>query len=362
MFKKVQKRGLSSVVITLIIVLLALVALGIIWGVIREVITKYSKPVSAFTLSLDLKILNAYRSSNQILVNVERRPGPGEIVGLAFALKNGSGSELIKVDTSLGELESKDFTLTPTQLDPLTISEVSVAPIYMASGDKTIGNILDTYTINQDYTGSLPGNGENGGTTPCVPLSQEEACAGYECGSVSDGCSQTYICGTCSDGEVCNLTTHTCQISICEDSRTWEEICGISNCGFANNLCGESAPCGDLNGLCPTNYLCNSSNICEEIIPLNSGTVSDTWPGTSNMYFGSPDLPQTENAPSMYLNKYVKVNNTLESTICRPIITYKLPVEGYPYSHIGFNFNTNIQPNDNYSIFFTQTQCNSYVF
>jgi hypothetical protein len=176
MFKKVQKRGLSSVVITLIIVLLALVALGIIWGVIRGVITKSSKPVSAFTLSLDLKILNAYRSSNQILVNVERRPGPGEIVGLAFALKNGSGSELIKVDTSLGELESKDFTLTPTQLDPLTISEVSVAPIYMASGDKTIGNILDTYTINQDYTGSLPGNGENGGTTLVFLFLKKKLC------------------------------------------------------------------------------------------------------------------------------------------------------------------------------------------
>jgi len=363
MFKKMQKRGLSSIVVTLIIVLLAIVAIGIIWGVIRGVITKSSKQVNAFTFSLDLKILNAYRSSNQIIVNVERRPGQGEIVGLAFALKNESGSsELIKVDTTLNELESKDFTLTPSSIDPLTIKEVSVAPIYLASGDKTLGSILDTYTINQDSLlneGSLPGGG---GTTPCIPLSQEEACSSYACGSVSDGCTGTYICGTCSDGEVCNLTTHTCQISICEDTRTWDEICGISDCGFATNLCGESAPCGDLNGLCPTNYLCNSSNICEEIIPLNSGIVNATWPGTSNMYFGSPDLPTEENSPSIYLNKYVKVNNSLESTICRPIVIYKLPVVGYPYSHIGFNFNTNIQANDYYSIFFTQTQCNNYVF
>jgi len=353
-----QKKGLSSIVVTLIIVLLAIVAIGIVWGVIRGVISKSSKQVNSFTFSLDLKIIGAYEQDGKIVTNVERRPGQGEIVGLAFALTNGTSSELIKVDTSLGELESKTFTLTPVDLNPSTITEVSVAPIYLASGDKTMGSILDTYSLGSSSFLS----GDDGDLTPCIPINQEEACGSYVCGSVSDGCTGNYICGTCSDGEVCNLTTHTCQISTCEDTRTWDEICGVSDCGFVNNSCGESAPCGDLNGLCPTNYLCNLSNICEAIVPLNEGIVNDTWPGTSNMYFGSINLPTDENAPSMYLNKYVKVNNSLEKTICRPIIIYKLPVEGYPYSHIGFNFNTNIQPSDYYSIFFTQTQCNSYLF
>ncbi len=227
-----NKRGLSSIVITLILVLLAIAAIAIIWGVIRGVISKSSKQVNAATFSLDLKILKAYRSSDKIVVNVERRPGQGEIVGLSFVLKTDNGSaELIKVDTTLGELESKDYILSPTSLNPVNINEVSVAPIYMSSGDKVTGGILDTYTISSEQgylpEGYVPGEG----TTPCIPITQEEACSSYLCGSVSNGCGGTYVCGTCSGGEVCNLTTHTCQISICEDLRTWEEICGLSNCG-----------------------------------------------------------------------------------------------------------------------------------
>jgi hypothetical protein len=42
--------------------------------------------------------------------------------------------------------------------------------------------------------GGFPSGGSGGG---CIPISQEQACGGLECGTVSDGCNGSYSCGTC---------------------------------------------------------------------------------------------------------------------------------------------------------------------
>lgn len=66
----------------------------------------------------------------------------------------------------------------------------------------------------------------------CTPLTQSQACSGYDCGSVSDGCGGSITCGACGSGQTCNG-------NVCED---------------------DPVTCTD-NANCTSGYIC-SAGIC----------------------------------------------------------------------------------------------------
>jgi len=86
-----KKKGLSTVVTTLIIILLVLVAIGIIWVVISNVITQGSEQIflDKFTMDLDLKNVNANNGSNTVTMDVKRNAGKGDLYGLKFIFNDG---------------------------------------------------------------------------------------------------------------------------------------------------------------------------------------------------------------------------------------------------------------------------------
>ena len=63
-----QKRGLSTVVTTLILILLVLVAIGIVWVVIKNVLSEGAEEVSLdkFTVDLEIKNCQADDSNNNM--------------------------------------------------------------------------------------------------------------------------------------------------------------------------------------------------------------------------------------------------------------------------------------------------------
>ena len=81
-FLRKNRRGLSAVVTTLIIILLALVAIGTLWAVVGSLISEGTGDIGLEQFTLDLSIKNAYIDTadlDNIKVRVRRNVGAGEI-------------------------------------------------------------------------------------------------------------------------------------------------------------------------------------------------------------------------------------------------------------------------------------------
>ena len=185
------------VITTLILILLVLVAVGIVWVVVKNVISEKSENISLGIFTINVKIKNAVVKENELSVQIKRHPGEGNLSGIKFIFYEGDKSEVIEKDTEMKELEERKFVFLSeefTELDISNINKVSIALIFKSSsGKKFMGDIIDSYEVGE-------GSGEGGGE--CVA----ETCESLEkeCGSWANGtCSGTLDCGTCEIGSEC---------------------------------------------------------------------------------------------------------------------------------------------------------------
>ena len=157
--KRGNKRGLSSIVTTLIIIVLSLVAVGVVWGVVSNLL-KSNESQANFqfgTLFLNLKIEKVLiDTSGNVLVSVSRGTGEGDLREIDFIVSDGTNNQLVKRTTILGELGTQLFTLTPEEVGDLSsIYEVSIAPVINSGGTDKIGSKVDT--IKSNYYNSCAG-------------------------------------------------------------------------------------------------------------------------------------------------------------------------------------------------------------
>ena len=80
-----KKRGLSTVIVYLIIILLVLVSIGIMWIVIRDLVEDTSKEISFNSLTgLEIKKVLINPDENSINVTVKRNPGINQLTGIKY--------------------------------------------------------------------------------------------------------------------------------------------------------------------------------------------------------------------------------------------------------------------------------------
>lgn len=331
-----NRRGLSTIVVTLIVIVLSLVAVGVVWAVVSNLLKNSSSQVGELnTLMINLKITSAYEQAGDIHINLQRQVGKGDLIKVKFILSDGTNSETLTENSIIKELDPQNFILHPSSLLSTKIATVSVALIYKSSdGKDTIGSVTDTYNI---LSGTSQNTGGNNNLNGCSPN-----CANLKCGP-DPLCGQS--CGTCGGTDVC--TNGVCVPLNCVPDSV-SVTCGTLICGKKINNCGAEINC--LPG-CSSGKICSNGN-CVSVTPVNIGLVEETWPGTSGMYFGSKDLPIDKD----YYRNYIKFPGSLESR-CLLIAVYRTPVEGYTKSHIGFNFQTLIKTGDSYQIFSTSEEC-----
>jgi len=145
-----NSKGLSEVVTTLIIILLVLVAIGIVWVVVNNILQSGAEQaeIERFTLDLDIKSVKI-QENNVTVVVVKRNPGEGDFVGLNFVFSDGKNSEIIRQNASLKELDTKSFTFTLTEINPLNLKTVSIVPIFkLSSGKEALGIITDIFDVS----------------------------------------------------------------------------------------------------------------------------------------------------------------------------------------------------------------------
>ena len=340
-----NKRGISSVIATLLLVLLTIVLIGIVWVIVRNIVASSSQGITLGGLTLDLKIQQAIKNSNNISIVVQRQPGAGNLVGVNFVIFDGTIYETIKQNSSLDIYQGKDFIIAPQQVNINSAKTISVAPIFTSEngGPQQVGSITDTYTFGNNPV-------INSGNS-CTPATNQDAlCSGYTCGDVNNGTCSAISCGTCQSGQTCNLVTHQCinTGSTCSPapSDTFDALCTSNGytCGDVNNGTCSSVSCGscgnnqycDLSthqcadsqnpqcnpttcqqsnyqcgappngcgapldcGTCGANAFCNSYWQCEPYIMNNAGTIFSAWP-SAPIYFDSSSLPTDPSSIASY--------------------------------------------------------------
>jgi hypothetical protein len=145
----ISKKGLSTIIVTLIIILISLVAIGIFWVVINNLIQGSSENIGLgkLTFSADISQVHLDNSSNNVSFTITRNVGAGDIVGMKFVFENSTGQEVVTENFEITELSSRKF-LIHLGMDISTLKKISVVPLFKASrGEYTLGNIVATYNL-----------------------------------------------------------------------------------------------------------------------------------------------------------------------------------------------------------------------
>ena len=230
-----QKRGLSGIVATLLIILLVIVAVGIVWVVVRGVLQEGASEVGFETLTADVEIKKAYVEDGVANVLVKRGTGEGNVVGVKIVLSDGENSEVIEEFIDLEKLEEKMFSYDLSALGIPGANEVIVAPIIeLESGEQTLGQANTRVLVGG--TGSGGGNGGNGGTGAVCGnniIEGDEVCDGTELAG-EDCTTQGFSEGTLACLPDCTgFDTSNCTGGVCTDGET--ELCSLQQ-----GVCAES--------------------------------------------------------------------------------------------------------------------------
>ena len=147
-----MKRGLSTVVATLLFVLLVIVAVAIVWVVVKVFVDNSLDSASFGERTINLKIISVSFAENGLKVDIQRDAGEGTIVRLKF-LVEGDGSIAVESDGGLNQFERDTFIIPYDKLEGINsnnIKKVSVAPIILTDAEKEkTGNILDVYVFGE---------------------------------------------------------------------------------------------------------------------------------------------------------------------------------------------------------------------
>ncbi len=116
-----NKKGLSAVITTLLVVLLVLVAVGIVWAVVRNLVQTGAGGVELGAKCLNIDVSAVSASCNDSLCNVVvERSGSNtdEIAGIKLVIKDSSTAEASGITDSEGNIEV---------LATKTISDINVS-------------------------------------------------------------------------------------------------------------------------------------------------------------------------------------------------------------------------------------------
>ena len=106
-----QKRGSSTIIVTLILIVLSLVAVGAVWLVVSNLIKGQSEQIVLDKLNFNGEItgLTLDNSNNDIGISIKIDVGQANLKGMKFYFYNETGTEVITQYFTLEELGQKKF-------------------------------------------------------------------------------------------------------------------------------------------------------------------------------------------------------------------------------------------------------------
>jgi len=146
----IDKKGLSAVVTTLILILLVLVAVGIIWVVIRAVVETGTGTIdyTAKCLRVDLRatVVNNTAGTNYD-VTLKRESGGDDINGVKIVFSNDTDSS--SVIDSLGNIETLATVTRNVNGEISNANKVEVTPYFLddAGEEHLCGGQTNTFVF-----------------------------------------------------------------------------------------------------------------------------------------------------------------------------------------------------------------------
>ncbi len=134
---KRDKKGLSAVVTLLITILLVLVAVGIIWVVIKNILSKGTESMGVQAECLDfninaVKVVNTSDTAYEVSIN--RKSGGGDIGGVKLVISNGTDtSSVVDVPGNIAILETKKVS---QDFGIVNANKVEVTPYFVDDSGK----------------------------------------------------------------------------------------------------------------------------------------------------------------------------------------------------------------------------------
>jgi len=162
--QKRGKKGISEVIVSVLMILLVIAAIAIFWVVIRNLINSSTEEISSGLNLIDLKIVNnmVSEADNKAIVNVKRSIGSGNLSEIKFLFDTVSGNQFsIIQDTVMGELEQNRFELVlPKGVSHIT--KIKIIPGIKINGKNKFGSLSDesirsnppNLILNPDITSS----------------------------------------------------------------------------------------------------------------------------------------------------------------------------------------------------------------
>jgi len=138
-----EKKGLSGVVTAVLLILISLFAIGIVFTIVKNLVSEKEKEISEDATFVNLEIQKVEIGASGVDVTIKRNIGEGNLDELKIVFSDGFNSEVfIKDASNLKELETQTYDLAYDGV----IKEVSVLPV---SSSGYSGNILDKLELEE---------------------------------------------------------------------------------------------------------------------------------------------------------------------------------------------------------------------
>ena len=157
-----NKKAMSEIVTTVIMVVLALVAVAVIWQIINNLITDKGAQISTTQKCLDVKLsvesVSDCSAGDGCTVAIKRSAGGDPFDGIKIVLKgsDGTSSRVIDVPGNVEELETSSLVATLSTEDQFdtTLANKVEATVYFTDESGQIQNCPSTavYNFNQAVT------------------------------------------------------------------------------------------------------------------------------------------------------------------------------------------------------------------
>ncbi len=253
-----NKRGLSDVITTVLIILLVLAAVIIIWVFVAPALRDAGSQVDSGTLTSNFEIrkdsviLEESDAKKEINLTIKRNTGEGNVVALVVILEDvNKDQKPYRFNfTDFNELETRKVGIDFSGSGLGSLAKVHVVPIIENEGKELTGPVKDTYRIR----GSEDGDTGDEGSTECIS----------DCSIVGTSCVGNAV-QTCANVNGCLKITSTvsCGGEICQSG-----IC-VPDVPVCNYVLNPSARSLSMNG-------------GSEKFDVNVSDVRCTWTATSN--------------------------------------------------------------------------------
>ncbi|HLC56277.1 MAG TPA: LamG domain-containing protein [Candidatus Nanoarchaeia archaeon] len=141
-----NKKGVSDVITTVLLVLIVLAAVGIVWLVVSSFLNNSTEQIDLGAGFSQLDIVDnsiKYLSSDVLQIKVKRDSNPGNITGLRIIIESEQGNvQSYDIETPVKELETKTIDVS-LQGKITNISKVSIAPRTPVKNKIKTGNTAD---------------------------------------------------------------------------------------------------------------------------------------------------------------------------------------------------------------------------